>query len=434
MLTILLVGTLTGSLLSNLFPQVDPDVWQFAIISAHALITLLYLLVKGGEYRYIIVIGFILRLAMLLCNYYDLFPIPHNGMDTENFHQYSIMNAFHGGDYHYTHYNDFLTVLYRMAGYPARWLAQYVNVILGMGVIFAARKTAVFLGVPRRIERNALLIASLLPHLIILSAILLREMWIVCAIAYSAYYFVKWAATGKPLYAALSSACVLLGAYMHSGVILILAGYVMAFALLNLRTFRTNLSVGKLLIVAGAVIAVVTYTSFSEMFLDKFGNTESIDDVLEYTNMASIGGSAYLTWIRNDSAGQLLLYSPLLMLYFVFSPMVFAIRNISDILALLLNTSVFVWLLAVIFGKYFRYRRRDFFKAVTKYLIIAFVCGIFVMALGTKTSGVALRHRMKVIPVMIAAYLVIGTGADNLKNERIIKVEGHENCETITDD
>lgn len=432
LLSILLIGTLLGTLIANLFPGIDPDSWQFALISLHALIVIFYLLLKGGRYKNLIIIGFILRLALMICNFNNLFPIPGDGIDTENFHRYSVANAFHGGNYDYTHYTDFLVMLYRICGVPGRWLAQYINVVLGVGVILAVKKTADFLGSPAKVKRNALLIVSLLPHLIIFSAILLREMWIICSIAYSAYWFVKWASTKKLKYAVLSSGFVLLGAYMHSGVILILIGYVMAFLFLNLKTFRTKISIGKILIVGIAIFAAVAFSSFSDIFLDKFSTAENIDDVLEYRNKISEGGSAYLTWINSNSVGQMLLYSPLLILYFILSPMVFAIRNVADVAALLLNTFIFLGLFLVIFWKYFRYRHHDFFKGVTKYLIIAFMCGIFVMSLGTKASGVALRHRMKVFPVMVASYLVIGTGTYNMKNNKIINQRNYGNGQTPT--
>ncbi len=190
---------------------------------------------------------------------------------------------------------------------------------------------------------------------------------------------------------------------MHAVVIGLMLGYVVIFLTYNPRedrfTFSTN-TVFALITLAGSVVVLVNYF---DLFAEKFVNLESEEDFVNKVNYTTDAGSAYLNWIDVTSTAQGLLYSPVKMFYFLFSPIPLDWRGVSDAAAFFLDSSVYLWLCFAVYrtrnNRQMRWRR-----ILSRCLMISAAIAVFVFAYGTYNSGTAVRHRAKIFSMLLVIY------------------------------
>ncbi len=379
------------------------DSFSIALIFAASLLIFCYIYGKRGlEFRNILLLGYTLRLIMLFADYYDWFDIPNSGADSESFHRAAINNATSLIRVERGAYADLLTFVYQLNG-NSRMLAQYLNVLFGMGVILLVQSTIKILGVGRRNALIAICVVAFLPNLNIFSAILLREAWIEFFVALSLYLFIKWFLTGRSAYISLTIASVLGGAYMHAGVIGLIAGYAVAFITYNPKAMRITISKQSITALALMVIIGVAISSYIGIFTSKFAAYSTVEDIVSATNAAGGGNSDYLTWIRVDSVAMGLLIAPLKIIYLLFSPLPTEWRRLSDVAGFLIDGVVYLALCSAAY----RYRATtSVTKSLKKYLIILLLTITFIFGYGTKNAGTAFRHRAKLIPVIVLLFAV----------------------------
>jgi len=359
---------------------------------------------KKVQFKNLILLGFVLRIFLMLADYYHWFPILNSGVDSEVFHKVALENQRSSVWKIWTNYTYFLTFIYYLTN-SSRLIAQYINVLLGVGVMVFVQRSLSLLEIKKSVQKNVILIVVLLPNLIIFSGILLREAWIEFFVAASLFYFLKWFKTGSIKNILLTIVMIMLATIMHSGTISILIGYVIAFLIYNPKTQKTQISgnsIFSLILLIGIMILLMNHF---EMFTSKFSNFNFDDPnaFVELTNTTNGGGSDYLTWIKADNVSQCLLLSPLKMFYFLFSPLPTEWRGISDVIGFLIDSIVYLWLCIGI------YRFRDlqgFGKPLRMFLLISLLITVFIFAYGTYNAGTAFRHRAKLIPVILITYAV----------------------------
>jgi hypothetical protein len=108
----------------------------------------------------------------------------------------------------------------------------------------------------------------------------------------------------------------------------------------------------------------------------------------------------YLSDLRADSPGALVLQAPIRVAYFLFAPFPWMLEEVSDVFGVIDSGLFFILIARVV-------RRR---KALTENPSTMLVLGVFgamalVFALGVSNYGTALRHRNKMLPLLIAASL-----------------------------
>lgn len=367
---------------------------------------------RGLEFRHILFIGYVFRLVLLFADYYDWFPILNSGADTEMFHQVSSTNTQTLAKTHVTGYTYFLTALYTITD-CSRIIAQYCNVLFGMGIIFLMQSTMKMLKVERLNFLIATSVLALLPNLNIFSAILLREAWVEFFVALSVYYFVKWFLSGNGLYITLIIASVLAGAYMHAGVIGLLMGYAIAFITYNPSNGKITFSSTTIASLIFMLIIGIAVSAYMDLFTGKFAAYESIDDIVEVTNRDQQGGSDYLLWISVDSVLMSLIFAPLKMFYFLFSPLPTEWRSAKDILGFLIDGAIYMGLAYAIV----KYKATESRASLKKYLMTAALVATFIFAYGTSNAGTAFRHRAKVLPLIAVAFAVSKPTKDDFKQD-----------------
>jgi len=379
------------------------ELFSFVCIVINTLLLIFFILKTYKEYRTTVIIAYFLRLFLLFASYYHLFPIIHDGSDTEAF-DYAGKLIMNTGSFEYARINYlyFIGSLYSLIG-PQRLFVQYINVIFGMTSIYFIYKTLLLLELNKKTIKLFMLIMCFLPHNIIFSGILLRESFIILAVSISVFYFVNWVITYKFYYFAYACCAILLATWMHSGMMGVFAGYLLSFTFYKYKDKKLAFSwqsIGASVLCIFLIIYVISTGIFTTYF-DKILKEEDATSALLYqASRVSLGGSKYLTWININSPIQFLLFSPLKMFYFLFSPIPLDWRGIIDIIAFCFNSIILIYLFWFTLGwqKYIIGKRE---KIIVKLLLLSMFFTIFIYAYGVFASGPAMRHRTKIVPILI---------------------------------
>lgn len=385
------------------FPVLRENVefYSHIFIFVHVLFTVFYILFTEGKYKSIILLGLVLRLVILFADTYHWFMVLHSGADSESFHRIATQNQLYEEQQIRTNYTTFLTLLYSIT-HSSRIIAQYFNFVMGISILFLLRRIMEILEIDGKIALISMILLACMPNFVIFSGILMREAWVEFFVILSVYFFILWFKNGNSLNIPLCMLSVLMSAYMHSGTLVIIMGYILAFTSYNPHTCHVQFSRNSIIFIVIAVVMFAVLGGNSEMFTGKFNNIDSSEDLLSGINNTR-GGSAYLTWIKADNIWMGLLFSPLKMFYFLFSPLPTGWRGFGDIFAFMIDSSFYIFLCWSIVRNY---RLRNTFVNIKKFLLIGLGFSVFAFALGTFTAGTAMRHRAKLLPMLTVLYAV----------------------------
>lgn len=354
-------------------------------------------------YSKMIAFAALVRVMMLLCDMLHLFPIPNLGADSEFFHYLAEANQYSKEPRYVTNYTVFLTYFYSLTD-CSRVMAQFTNVLFGMGVIVYGQKCLRLFNIESHYVRIGTMILCFEPNLIIFSAGLLREAWVEFFTAASLYSFLKWYKTGGNTNFGISLAFLLGGTYMHGGTIGIAVGYFLTYTLYNRKKDMYMLNTRSWF----AIILICVFSAFLMNNMNLFGNKfEGIDDdnanevLISSYEKTEVGGSDYLQWLPVSSTLGAIAFSPLKMLYFLFSPVPWEWRGFKDLFAFFLDS---IWYVILCWGIY--HSKANHLKSIKQGLVISIVGVVFIFGLGVSNAGTAMRHRAKILPLLVVTYCI----------------------------
>ncbi|MDR0602848.1 MAG: hypothetical protein LBG80_00925 [Bacteroidales bacterium] len=389
----------------SFFSPVD-ETTEYVFIIINAIIVSFVINRQYPNYYKFFLLAYILRIVLLLIDYNHIFPVLHSGADSEIFNLNSSINAKNGNyELRGTNYEIFITWLYMLLG-NCRLIVQYINILFGIGVVIYLSKIFDEINLNENLKKNALTIAIVFPHLIIFSGILLREAWCEFFIAISLFYFIKWMKYNQIQFIALSIISVLSASWMHSGCIFIAAGYLISFAFYHPELEKSKVSFAAVILLCFLVLSSTIILTSTNIFTERF---ESFDEnKLRQEGVYNYdfeGKSVYLTWINPNSPIQLLLFSPLKMFYFLFSPIPIDWRGGQDIIAFFFD-SIFYFYFVYYTIKYHKKLKTGLKKNICRYILISLFFLCFVFGYGTTTAGTAIRHRCKIFPIFLTMYVL----------------------------
>lgn len=396
------------------FPVLRDNVefYSLIFILVHVVFIIYYIVFTEGKYKNILLLGLILRLVILFADIYHWFPVLHSGADSETFHGIAKTNQIYDEQRKLTNYTPFLTFLYSIT-HSSRIIAQYFNLVMGVSILFILRKIFEILGIDNKVALISILLLACMPNFVIFSGILLREAWVEFFVILSVYFFVRWFIGGNSLNIPLCLGSVLLASLMHSGTLVVIMGYILAFTSYNPSTGQVQFSSHSISFIIIATVMILLLGDSSDMFTGKFQSASSSDGLLATINADTKGDSAYLTWVKADSLWMGLVFSPLKMFYFLFSPLPTNWRGFGDVIAFMIDSSFYIFLCWNIARNY---RLSNKFGSIKLFLLIGFIISVFVFAFGTYTAGTALRHRAKLLPMLTVLYAVSSSSL-NIKEE-----------------
>jgi len=247
-----------------------------------------------------------------------------------------------------------------------------------------------------------MLLFLLFPQSLIFSSIILRESFIVFFATLSVWLFINYVYSKKMCCLYISFVSLLLGSLFHSGIILIAAAYFL-FVFIDKNKTKVKINIKKDIMIVSVVILLICIISNSDIFLRKFNfitSLESIINRINYMNTLQVG-SGYLNNYTINSFNDLILYVPFKILYFLFSPMIWDIRGLQDVIAILFDSVFYLVLISKVikafFGKYLDNKE----GLLIKTLVIVIVLVIGAYSMGTIAAGTAIRHRYKVLSFLL---------------------------------
>ena len=327
-----------------------------------------------------------------------------SGGDTEYFHEASlnIANGVIPLSEGRTYYVNFLSGLYFLFG-DQRILAQFLNVLLWVFSVIYLLKTLEIHEINKDLKFVVISIFSFFPTSLFMSSILLRESLIIFFITLSLFYFFNWYHTKKLKDYLVGIILAMCSMIFHSGMIGFTLAYVIALLFSkNKESIKRNNN--NLLYLVILIIFFFTLNLNEELFLGKFNNLQ-LEEILS-TSTPSIGSSNYLQSFSNLHSYQFILIIPLKIIYFYFAPLPMDWRGVTDAVSFLFDSFLYVYLLSSIS---FSVKKSKLDKKLKVIILIILFISSCVFALGTVNAGTAMRHRYKLLPILLIIYSLLKT-------------------------
>lgn len=413
-------------LISFLFKSfINNELLSNILVAVNSLLIIIFVFpgIKNDITKFLFFTFFLLRIFLLYLDFYgkELVNVFHSGGDTERFYIWGIeisKDLSMMNEISYTKYTDFLGILYWIIG-DQRLFSQFINVILGMWSIFVFYKILDLFNFEYSKKLFFLALYGLFPQNIIFSSILLREALILFFFIYSIFFFSKWLMTNDRINIFITLLFVLLCSVFHSGMIVSLIIYSFMFLFLDVTTFRFKYSFKRLtmfFLFCGLLFTIIANDSsiLNEKLSILQSDKDNLSLVEKYQSNSGIeeGGSTYLQNYEISSAIDFITLVPLKFIYFIFSPMPYDIRGVGDLIAILIDSSVYYFLIFKII-----WSRKpivdNFFRILPKIFFILFLVVSLGFALGTENSGTAMRHRAKLLPALIMVVVFIESIKEN---------------------
>lgn len=421
LIIVFIVEMITSLFLRNIFPNIELKILSVIYIGLNSIIVCSYL------YRYkqklwifaTLQLGYIIRVGLLLLDIYgrEYIILPNSAADSEVYFRYAInisKDITLLNNSMYDMYSKGMGIIGYFFG-PERMILQYTNVILGMATIFIVYKILNKINIDNNVSTIVIGILCILPNFMIMSAIFLREAAITFLVTASFYYFVDWYITGKISEFFKSTILILMAMSLHSGVVGVLIGYGISYIIYNPKKQKIVIDSRTVMsLIVAFSLGILIVGVLGDSVFAKFNNIKSIQDLDTHIGNYAIGGSEYLGNLIPNNILQVVLYLPIRALYFIGSPMLWDIRGINDIIAILFSSIYYLTISVLAINM--QIKRKSSNKLITLILIILGIT-ISIFAFGTSNAGTAVRHRDKLLGIVTIIFALV---LQNRKNNKII--------------
>ncbi|MET0794243.1 MAG: hypothetical protein ABW061_22160 [Polyangiaceae bacterium] len=366
---------------------------------------------RNREIASILMLAFALRTGLTLVDSF-VFTLPGAG-DGIGWHvgatymsKDGVVGTFQylGGTGH-VFYRYLMSFLYALF-VPSALMIKGLNVLFGTLLVKSTWELSLLLGGDSKRARTVAWVMTLCPSLMFFSSVLLREVAVTYPLVLSIVFLIRWYQERRSILIVQAVAALIISMTFHSGgvAVLLFGGVWLVgnwFRSIITGQFR-NLGRNTLaLAIGGVVVFAVLSSGFA---LDKFNGIDSnnIDTLTgKQTNFAH-GRAAYLEDLHAGSPVDLLWQAPIRIVYFLFAPFPWMIKDGADAFGLLDS------MLFVVLTVYAVRNRRSLLLAPRIVLVLGvFAALALVFALGVSNYGTALRHRNKMLPLLVAAVISI---------------------------
>lgn len=354
----------------------------------------------------ILLVALILRLGLALFHVY-IAPLPDSQADAIGFERagwnFAQMlqeglpiespTSVSGGLY-----SAFIGFIYYIFG-RSSFLMQIINVFVGVLIVFNIYRIGAFLW-GERFGQRAAWISTFFPTLALYAAITFRETFILYFLTLSLYYLLKWHDKGEVKFFIFSSLLILFSGILHSAftLVLLIHGYLVLKRWFKECIFhghakcciRVTASGLLILVIAGGVL-------MSEVGLkQKFRNISTLDDIRNLQASAARDRAAYLENISLARPIDIIWQLPIRVIYFLFAPFPWMYSSSADLIGF---ADVAFYLVLIIWA--WKRRSNWLYGKKALPLLLMFLVLLAIFAMGTSNYGTAIRHRIKIVPMLI---------------------------------
>lgn len=349
----------------------------------------------------ILLAGYLFRIALLFWDLYgrSIYILPSSAMDTEGYWYGSVLYAkgLYVKDIALKIFGSFVWLCGEQ-----RLFIQFLLLMTSVFTFHVVFKILKELKIPDEYITPAIFLIAMLPNYAIQSSIFLKEAVPAMFVGISLLFFVRWyKCEGEAnFYYAVFFA--LTASLFHSGTFTAAASYVFIRIVYDNKTNKYNFTF-KTIITGLCLTALAVFifnSSLGDILFAKVKGVKSInaiDSGVDWDRSAS----GYARYVGDSSSiTNIIIYTPLRIIFFLFCPLPFQIRGFQDLLAMLFGSFFYMYTYykAIIYiahkGKY---------RNLAIILIVMGLMAAFVIGWGRPNMGTAIRHRDK----MIVCYIVL---------------------------
>lgn len=344
------------------------------------------ILVRNTVAKFIILVGMFLRIGIIIIdNYINIISFGAN--DGLVFH----INGWLGlQKLEYWELNPIKLIVvpsYKMIGEANPLFIVLLNLFCYvLAIIYLYKAMNLMYLKEKKKKFFLLLLVTLSPITALLNVSLLREGFILMFTMLSLYFYIKNTKIGL----IFSIIFLLVASYLHSGMIFIIFGYIYYFISIQQKRKR------KKNLLLGIFGLIILYYLISNLAYFKGRNLNQI-----ITKSPEEAGSVYVAQANNFM--EYIISVPFRFFYFLFSPTPNLFRGIKDIFTFVFNSSIYLYLIISSVKNYIGISKniKKEEKIFIRGLFLSFLIGTLIYALGTQTSGTAIRHRDKFLFLLV---------------------------------
>lgn len=395
--------------------------WTYGFLLAAFLIVLLsFGAAKRPAVTAAILIAFAVRLAMFLyctitndadADYYAVYAARYAAMPLKD----AIVNMPKSA-YWYSWIVSFLFRIFGECFTPVRAM----NLALSMCCVYITVDLAEMLYQDTQITRCAAMWMALFPNLIRFSSYFANRepmlmLFMLLYLKYSYRYYVD--STFRSLF--LSVFFLIPAMILHTSMVAMMALTILIIMTRKSGTTHKVVNVLAKGILAAGMIAAFVYMLVNGIGTEKFGVSGgvelSISGISRVGNLSASGRAAYLQGVTFTSPWLTLLFLPVRVIYFLYTPFAWMVSEAVDVLGLL-DAVLYMFLTIYVFRKQRQLKRQPQKSQAERFIVLLLILLLAVtvmFAAVTSNYGTAIRHRCKLFPIIL---LII---ADELRKSRI---------------
>lgn len=358
--------------------------------------------IKNKKIKLMFYLGLIIQLIILIIdNYFYAFPtiwIDPRVFEISGWTSYLLDARLGRGAYSAYIVNPVYKILkIRVAViFGAMNILFHILTSIGIYEIFHKIK------INKKITEVLMGIAILSPISLVMRTGIQREAIIILLVTHSIKDFIEYLLNKNTLKMLRAFVFIGMASLFHGGILFVASGYIISL----LVGKKSQKSTQYFLF----IIIIVLFIIFKDTLLEKVGGGD-VDAILFANNRDTLknAGSGYLKNISTSSLGEIGVYLPLFIFYFLYSPTPEMIRGALDIITFALNSSIFIYLTIYGYYIYTKIKNKLNFleKKIVKSLFISLIFTVIVYSIGTRNAGTAMRHRDKIVPILIVIFAVL---------------------------
>jgi len=417
---ILIMGLLLGLSLGILYANATGAPVSGCISgSIFAVLSLLFLL-RNVRQKHVLLIVLIFAAKYALTLYQAKYKnLPMGGEDWWNYHRNAQGIMENAGtvlgcllESKSDLFSRLVAVLYSLFGVHT----MYINLFVFGSSLIAANyvmKTMLLTNANYASSFRTMLVFLVWPIDVIYSVTYLREIPVQMLVILSLYHYICFLKQRQLQSVLFAFAAIAFACMMHSGVIGIIPVYIM-FILVDRQKNMKLFSLRNIILFAGALL-LLRYSPFWDALTMKLGDIDTAEDLVERTQEFLIEANTQYITKMPDTLTGIILQLPWRTALFAVVPLPWMIKDFSTAIAWVLDAIPQLWIL------YRLYKLNGLSKNTEQrvYYVIGVFCilaAYVVCSMGTTAYGNAIRHRAKVLPIILV--LVIGL-YDYLKNTKV---------------
>lgn len=356
----------------------------------------------------ILFVALIIRISFLLLGEYVI-TLPDSTADAKTFELvawalgqegfFSVLSNYSGPSSRFISW--LIAIPFSLFG-RSMLMAKSISLFFGMGSVFLGCLVANKLW-SHRITIKVGWTIALFPSLVLYSAIVMREAYIVFFILLALYGVIDWIKTDnfKSIFIALIG---FTGATFFHGAMMI--GAICFFGIIGLssfkrfgiliKNFRINLKILSFILIFTIGSGLYILNKINVPYLGDFQNTTNIDHLLRRTQNATTGDASWPEWTKINSPIEMIYKAPIRSLYVVFAPFPWDVKKTKHLIGMF-DAFLYFYLTFLILLN---------IKAIWKdpalrIILLMLLSYIFVFGIGVGNFGTGIRHRSKFVIMFI---------------------------------